>query len=155
MIQVKHILVPTDFDQTSSLALDYARELASLFKAKLSVAHVVNDVFALRGGTEGSVGAFPQLQRELEDEARSQIDALLTDTERKAAMTTVVLVASSPAQALVDYARTSQIDLIVMGTHGRGGAPAAVIGSVAERVVRTAPCPVLTVRRPAGRDRAG
>lgn len=57
MIQVQHILVPTDFDDTSSLALDYARELASLFQAKLHVAHVVDDVFALRGGTEGSVAA--------------------------------------------------------------------------------------------------
>lgn len=61
----------------------------------------------------------------------------------------MVLIASPPAPALVDYARRSHVDLIVMGTHGRGGAPAAVIGRVAERVVRTAPCPVLTVRRTA------
>jgi nucleotide-binding universal stress UspA family protein len=71
----------------------------------------------------------------------------MTDEERRAAKA-IVITSSSPAQSIVDYARDNQIDLIVMGTHGRGGAPAFLIGSVAERVVRTAPCPVLTVRHP-------
>ena len=59
-----------------------------------------------------------------------------------------MVTAISPAAAIVDYARREQIDLIVMGTHGRGGVAHLLMGSVAERVVRTAPCPVLTVRHP-------
>ena len=148
MITVKNILVPTDFEQASAHALTYGRELARLFNATFHIVHVVNDVFALPGGTEGTVASFPRLQQDLEESARLQIDQLLTDHDRKVGAKAVVLTSSSPAQSIVDYARDAKIDLIVMGTHGRGGAPAFLIGSVAERVVRTAPCPVLTVRHP-------
>ena len=148
MINVKNILVPTDFEQTSAHALTYGRELARLFKATIHIVHAVDDVFALPGGSEGMLASFPQLQQHLQETTRTQIERLMTDEERKAGTKAVVLTSSAPAQAIVDYARESQIDLIVMGTHGRGGAPAYLIGSVAERVVRTAPCPVLTVRHP-------
>ena len=148
MINVKNILVPTDFEQTSVHALTYGRELARLFTATIHIVHAVDDVFALPGGTEGTLASFPRLQQELEQSARTQLEQLLTDDDRKAGAKTVVVASSSPAQSIVDYARDAKIDLIVMGTHGRGGAPAFLIGSVAERVVRTAPCPVLTVRHP-------
>jgi nucleotide-binding universal stress UspA family protein len=146
MINVKNILVPTDFEQTSMHALTYGRELARLFTATIHIVHAVDDVFALPAGTEGTLAAFPQLQQQLQQTARTQIERLMTDEERKSGTKAVVLTSSSPVQSIVDYARDAQIDLIVMGTHGRGGAPAVLIGSVAERVVRTAPCPVLTVR---------
>jgi len=148
MINVKNILVPTDFEHTSAHALTYARELARLFNATIHILHVVDDVFALPGGTEGTLAAFPQLQRQLQETAHTQVEQLMTEDERKAGTRAVVVTSSTPAQSVVDYARDAHIDLIVMGTHGRGGAPAFLIGSVAERVVRTAPCPVLTVRHP-------
>jgi len=146
MVNVKNILVPTDFEQTSAHALTYARELARLFNATIHILHAVDDVFALPGGSEGTLASFPQLQRQLQETARTQIENLMTDEERKAGTKAVVITSSTPAQSIVDYARDAGIDLIVMGTHGRGGAPAFLIGSVAERVVRTAPCPVLIVR---------
>jgi nucleotide-binding universal stress UspA family protein len=141
-------LVPTDFEHTSAHALTYARELARLFNAKIHILHAVDDVFALPGGTEGALSAFPRLQRQLQETAHTQIEQLMTEEERKAGTRAVVVTSPTPAQSVVDYARDAHIDLIVMGTHGRGGAPAFLIGSVAERVVRTAPRPVLTVRHP-------
>ena len=147
MIRVKKILVATDFEHTSALALAYGRDLAGLFNAPFQVVHVIDDEYRLRGGTEGSVTTSPRLRSELQECASARINELLTDADRAAGAAATVLISSQPADAIVDHARRSEVDLIVMGTHGRGGAP-GVIGSVAERVVRTAPCPVLTVRQP-------
>jgi len=102
----------------------------------------------LSAGTEGTLTEMPQLQKRIEENARELIARALTDDDRKAGVKAVIVTSSLPAHAIVTYARDSRIDLIVMGTHGRGAAPASMIGSVAERVVRTAPCPVLTVRNP-------
>jgi nucleotide-binding universal stress UspA family protein len=89
------------------------------------------------------------LQHELEQSARRQLDALVGDEDRRLlSAKTVIQTSSSAAAAIVDYAKDARIDLIVLGTHGRGGMTHLLMGSVAERVVRTAPCPVLTVRTP-------
>ena len=142
-----NILVPIDFEQTSEHALAYGRDLARKLGADLHVLHVVNDVFALGAGTEGTLTEMPQLQKRIEENARERIAHLVTDEDRKAGVKVVIVTSSMPAHAIETYARDNRIDLIVMGTHGRGGAmPASMIGSVADRVVRTATCPVLTVR---------
>jgi len=145
---LNNILVPVDFEQTSEHALAYGRDLARRLGAGLHVLHVVDDVFALSAGTEGTLTEMPQLQKRIEENARELIARVLTDDDRKAGVKTVIVTSSMPAHAIVTYAHDYHIDLIVMGTHGRGGAPASMMGSVAERVVRTAPCPVLTVRNP-------
>jgi nucleotide-binding universal stress UspA family protein len=91
----------------------------------------------------------PELQQELEDSARTQLAALLVDNDQQSVLVRPVVIASNaPAAAIVDYAARERIDLIVTGTEGRGGVAHLLMGSVAERVVRTAPCPVLTVRHP-------
>ena len=105
MINVKNILVPTDFEHTSAHALTYGRELARLFNATLHFLHAVGDVFALPGGTEGTLAAFPRLQQQLEETARTQIEKLMTDQERKTGTKAVVVTSSTPAQSIVDYAR--------------------------------------------------
>ena len=85
----------------------------------------------------------------MEAAARKQLDASLTDEDRAMLKAKPVLVISStPAVAIVQYAKESRADLILVGTHSRGGVAHLLMGSVAERVVRTAPCPVLTVRHP-------
>ena len=85
-------------------------------------------------------------QHVLEESARQQLAAIVTDDDRRTLHAeAVVRSAASAAQAIVDDARDQGIDLIVVGTHGRGGVSRVLLGSVAERVVRTAPCPVLTV----------
>jgi len=148
MITLKKILVPTDFGEAAEAALGYGRELARTFGAKLVVLHVADNVFG-RVGVEGFVAPYPDMQKDIEDAARSQLARLLSDEDRQVLdATPIVRTSNSPALEIVSYARDANVDLIVMGTHGRGAMAHLLMGSVAERVVRTAPCPVLTVRHP-------
>lgn len=149
MILLKNVLVATDFGEASDAALTYGRALARMFGATLHVLHVAENVFTRGIGGEAYIAVFPDLQKDVEDAARKQLDELLIDNDPAALSTKgVVLTSNTPAMAVVDYARAAAIDLIVMGTHGRGAVAHLLMGSVAERVVRTAPCPVLTVRSP-------
>ena len=149
MIALKKILVATDFSEPSEAALAYGRELARNFGASLTVLNVVDNILTRAYGSDGMVLADSELQREIEDAARRQVDALLFEDDRRDLRAVGVTVTSnSPAAAIVTYARDVAVDLIVMGTHGRGAVAHLLMGSVAERVVRTAPCPVLTVRHP-------
>jgi nucleotide-binding universal stress UspA family protein len=148
MVRLNHIVVATDFSAPSETALNYGRELARTFGATLHVVHVTDNVIA-RLGPEYYPVAVPDLQKELEDAAWRRLDALLTAEDREQLHAKpVVLTSAAGALAIVDYARDAAIDLIVMGTHGRGGMSRLIMGSVAERVVRMAPCPVLTVHHP-------
>ena len=120
-----------------------------MFGATLHVLHVAENVFTRGIGGEAYIAVFPDLQKDVEDAARKQLDEILIDNDPAALPAKgVVLTSNTPAMAVVDYARDAAIDLIVMGTHGRGAVAHLLMGSVAERVVRTAPCPVLTVRSP-------
>jgi nucleotide-binding universal stress UspA family protein len=150
MIALKNVLVATDFSEPSEAALAYGRELARSFGAALSIVHVVDDTMARAYGIDGGVLLTdPQLQREFEASALEQVNALIGDEDRTQLRATgQVLTSTAPALAIVTYAREANIDLIVMGTHGRGGVAHLLMGSVSERVVQTAPCPVLTVRHP-------
>ena len=149
MIALKNILVATDFSEPSDAALTYGRALARTFEATLHVVHIVGNVSSVVYGAEGYTASIPELQQELEDEARKQLDDLLIDNDPQPLPTRrVLLTSNAPASAIVDYAGRERIDLIVTGTHGRGAMAHLLMGSVAERVVRTAPCPVLTVRHP-------
>jgi nucleotide-binding universal stress UspA family protein len=143
------LLVATDFSEPSTAALKYGRALARTYNATLHVLHVVGTVSSAVYGVDGYIASLPNLQKEIEDAARSQLDDLPLDNDERPLPTRRVLITShAPAGAIVDYARAEQIDLIVTGTHGRGAVTHLLMGSVAERVVRTAPCPVLTVRHP-------
>ena len=147
MISLKNILVATDFSEPSDAALAYGRALARTFMATLHVLHVADNLSSAVYGVEGFVASVPDLQREIEDAARKKLDELLVDNDEPPLPTRrVVVTSSSPALAVVEYAGLEHIDLIVTGTHGRGAMAHLLMGSVAERVVRTAPCPVLTVR---------
>jgi nucleotide-binding universal stress UspA family protein len=148
MIFFKNVLVATDFSEPSDSALNYGRELAHRFGATLHLLHVADNVYVQYTGDAYS-GALPDVQSEIEDAARARLDGLLTAADRTALRAKPVLrVGLSPSRAIVDYSREQAIDLIVMGTHGRGAIGHLLMGSVAERVVRTAPCPVLTVHHP-------
>lgn len=148
MAFASHILVPTDFSQASSLALDAAAMLARELDAKLTLVHV-HDPDALR--PPASVGWTPEQQQTLEQEIERNVrDAFAAlETERLAGVDVadrVILRDTSAAHAICKYAETVHADLIVIATHGRTGIKHLMIGSVAERVVRHAPCPVLTLR---------
>ena len=140
MIVMKQVLVATDFSDASLAALDYGRALARTFGSTLCVMHVTENAF-LRpvAGDPHAHGA--AITRRLCEQ--------LTDDDRTALHATTRLETSdNPAESIVRYASTHGVDVIVLGTHGRGALEQLFVGSVAERVVRTAPCPVLTVRQP-------
>ncbi len=143
---LENILVPVDFSDTSDEALAYARDLARSFDAALHLFHVVRDLsdawsVELAGA---ALGGFPDTFLRA---AQERLDALDAGGLRHDTITRV----GQPHHEIIEYASTHNIDLIVMGTHGYGPVEHMLLGSVAEKVVRSAPCPVLTVRRPPGR----
>ena len=148
MIRIKNVLVATDFSEPSTVALEYGREIARTYDATLHVIHVTEDL-RWRFAADATL-AFPAgAQEDLEAAARTRLDAILHDedrTQRRARA--VVNTAVNTPEAIVAYSKAAAIDVIVMGTHGRSGFAHVLLGSVAERVVRLAPCPVLTVRHP-------
>jgi len=147
MIVLKKILVATDFSEAAGAALSYGRALARAFGARLHVVHVVDDMY-LRLGGDAYAAVLPELQQDVEQSAREQLEALVVDNDPTPLPTDLIIREGAPAQEIVKYAKDTDIDLIVVGTHGRGAVAKLLMGSVAERVVRTASCPVLTVRHP-------
>jgi nucleotide-binding universal stress UspA family protein len=120
--------------------------MAEAFGASLHVVHVMEDLLAHAWAAEVYVSSMPQLRDEIEKESRQRLGGLLTDTEQKKFRAETALLAGNPFLEIIRYARAHDVDLIVMGTHGRGPIAHMLLGSVAEKVVRKSPCPVLTVR---------
>ena len=147
MIILKKILVATDFSEAAEAALSYGRALARAFGARLHVIHVVDDMY-LRLGGDAYAAVLPELQQDVERQARERLDQLVVDNDPTPLPIDVIIRDGGAAPEIVKYAKDADIDLIVVGTHGRGAVAHLLMGSVAERVVRTAHCPVLTVRHP-------
>jgi universal stress protein A len=147
MIAITHILVATDFSAPSGVALNYGRDLARAYDATLHVVHVIQDLIALHGDQIEFAAA--DVERSLEAAAGRELDAAITSSDRDSLHVRATIRRSpSIAHAITEYAKDNAVDLIIVGTHGRGGLQRLLIGSVAERVMRTAPCPVLIVRTP-------
>ena len=144
---IDRILVPTDFSTTADAALDYARVLAVRFGAELRLLHVLEDQYL--GGVSSGEVYIPE-PSDLRAALTKEADALLAkrvDPLRDANLrVNASVVVGRSFRAIVDHASAYGADLIVMGTHGRTGIQHLLLGSVAERIVRTATCPVLTVR---------
>jgi nucleotide-binding universal stress UspA family protein len=147
MITLKKILIPTDFSEPSDSAVKYARAFAEQFGAELHLLHVIEDPFLYAPTSEAYVVP-PHLLEEIQTAARDRLDRVLEPNERARFRAVMALKNGSPFVEIVRYARDQDVDLIVMGTHGRGPIAHMLLGSVAEKVVRKAPCPVLTVRHP-------
>jgi nucleotide-binding universal stress UspA family protein len=130
------ILVPTDFGDASEAALTYGREIADRFDAALHLMHIAENPF---------LRAVVSDRRSLEEAPVRWLQDRLTETDRRRGAVAIVEQSDEPASEILRYAKSADIDLIVMGTHGRTGLARVVLGSVAEAVVRSAPCPVLTV----------
>jgi|SRR5215203_3464267 len=143
MIALKKVLVPHDFSETSEAAVRHAVALAHNFGARLYLLHV-SDKARFEMATEFPLG----LDGTLEDAVRQRLLKILTPREQIEFKPIFEFRSGSPSAEITRFAREAGIDLIVMGTHGRGFVAHVVVGSVAEKVVRTAPCPVLTVRNP-------
>ena len=140
------ILVPIDFEPASEAALAYASDLARATGASLFLLHAVDDPAATGVWTpEVYVPASSATRDVMVRSARTRLEALLTTAHSPLAPTVEARVGAA-IPVIEEYAREQAISLIVMGTHGRRGLAHMLLGSVAERLVRTAPCPVLTVR---------
>jgi nucleotide-binding universal stress UspA family protein len=143
----RRILVPVDYSAPSEAALAFARVTARMFDAHLHVLHVLDPIFlraVVSNAQDRRAAALRRLHDHLGEEDHQRFQAV-----------TAVEESSVPADEIERYAKQQDIDLIVMGTHGHRGVAHALLGSVAERVVRVAPCPVITVREPKGAHDAG
>lgn len=139
------ILVPTDFSERANTALTHACDLAKLSGATLHVLHVL-EWHANPMPTFGLGLALPTWVQESKTAAEQTLQQLIAKLCPEGLKVVPALLAGTPAKAVLSYANEHRTDLIVMTTHGRTGLVHALMGSVAESVLRTAPCPVLVVR---------
>lgn len=147
-IRLQRILVPTDFSESAATAMNYACELADKFQAELHVLHTL-EVHPAPTPDFGMGLALPRYTTESKEAVAKSLSTLIESSKTAGRTVVHAVLEGSPRMEIVRYARQHEIDLIVLSTHGRTGLSHVLIGSVAENVVRTAPCPVLTVR-PAG-----
>jgi len=140
----QHILVPTDFSEYADYALDYAIELAKILQARLTVLYVYYLPSLALG--EVSPAVLDDTLQAMETNARQQAQKALARVLKAGIQGDSILVEGTPFQTIIDTAKDKEADLIVMGTHGRTELSHVLMGSVAEKVVRLAPCPVLVTR---------
>jgi nucleotide-binding universal stress UspA family protein len=148
MINLKRILVPTDFSDYSHSALRYGAAFADKFGAELYLLHVFQDLSVSQpeAVTVGSPIVAPLEQ--FMAAARTSLERVIRENKLTGLEVHPEVRAGMPFDEIVQFAADRDIDLIVMGTHGRGWLAHVLLGSVTEKVVRKAPCPVLTVRHP-------
>ena len=147
MIRLKKILFPTDFSEHSLRALPYARSLAEVFHAKLHLLHVVEPMRVLADELLAPAPLI-QMETDAEERGRARLHELVDLPTRAILEIEERVVRGVPFAEIVRYAREEEIDLIVLATHGLSGIAHLLIGSTAEKVVRKAPCAVLTVKSP-------
>ena len=147
--RIKKILCPTDFSENSEHALKYALALATLSQADLQLFHVVEPI-TYPQSTEFFEPVLDEveLMMKMETAFQQQLEDQVTTLKAKYPKIKGKLVTGNTFLEIIQAARDDDVDMIVMGTHGRTGLAHVLIGSVAERVVREAPCPVLTVKNP-------
>jgi nucleotide-binding universal stress UspA family protein len=142
------ILVGVDFSENSECAFDYALTLANQFDAELTIIHVINEPVDLRGFYVPHI-SFEQLEKEIEESAVTMMETFCSSKLGTFSNYKSSIVTGIPYDEITTAAARIGASLIVMGTHGRTGLDHLLFGSTAERVVRAASCPVLTVRLPA------
>ena len=147
-MRIRRILVPTDFSPTSDAALAQARELAAALGASLRLVHVYEEPFVASAmGADGQIFLPADMRSQIVAGAEARLKERLEATIDAGLGHQTDVLTGPVAGTIVEYAQAHAVDLIVMGTHGRSGMAHLLLGSVAEKVVRTAPCPVLTVRQ--------
>jgi len=147
MIRLAKLLVPTDFSEDSEQAARYAVELAKRFQAEIHCVHIV-DIPAdlLSTSAYYMTGPSEQFVEQIREESKKNLEAFAEKNLEGIQVRTAFL-EGSPFVEIIRYARNQEIDLVVIATHGRTGLKHVLFGSVAEKVVRKAPCPVLVVKR--------
>ncbi len=146
-MEIRNILFATDFSEGSSHALPYALDIAKQYGAKLFLVHVIYDVAKSAGWYVPQV-SIDEIYQDMERSARAELEkSYINDIKGMKEVEHVVL-QGIPYEEITKFAGEKKIDLVVLGTHGRRGIDRMLFGSTAEQVVRSAPCPVLSVRIP-------
>lgn len=146
MVAIRRILVPTDFSEPAEAALRYGKALAEEFGSTLHLMHVVPEPYIYPWGTEISTMPLVDLLTSSETQAAERLKTLVDDTGALKDRVRTSTAIGTPVDKILQQVTDDGIDLIVMGTHGRGAVGHLLLGSVAERIVRRSPVPVLTVK---------
>lgn len=146
MLVIKRMLVPTDFSPASDIALRYAIDLAIREDCGIRLLHVIDESNFTTAYADGFYVEQPQRRSGLIEDATKRLEGLASQCRTAGVPVTIEVAVGGAARVIAETATLRGTDLIVMGTHGRNAFAHLVLGSVAERIVRTAPCPVLTVR---------
>ena len=154
MIAIQNILVPADFSEAADAALAYAKELAEKFNGRIDLLHVVATPVLYPMGADNSAAAMGKVIADVEAAARQALEDLGKKLDLGPDRLTVQTRIGTPVAEILDTITEDGIDLVVMGTHGRGMVEHLLLGSVAERVVRRSPVPVLTVHGLPSGDRS-
>jgi universal stress protein A len=161
MPRYRRILVPTDFSDGVKEALSHAAELGRKYEASLVLLHVVDSRY-YPSAFFPSYDYFSRMLTEFKAKAEAEMKNLSKSPRFRGVKTSTLIKEGDPSEEIVATAREQKADMVVMGTHGRTGLEHLLIGSTTEKVIRTSPCPVLTVRsktsgpgaRPRGRKKA-
>jgi universal stress protein A len=146
MARIRTVMMASDFSTASRPAFEQAVGLAKSTRATLLVMHALALVPPTLGGEYIPPQTWDRIEAANRAEARKRIDALVAKAKRAGVRAAGLIMVGSPYEVIVRAARSKRADVLVMGTHGRTGLPRFLLGSVATRVLATAPCPVLTVR---------
>ena len=146
MISIKNILCPIDYSVYSEKALKYAIEFAEKYNAKLYLMHVLD--IRIYDITDPELYNVNVIDKETINKLRERLHKCISEDTRKNIEVETLVIEGVPFAEIIKKAREYKVDLIVLGTHRRTGLSHAIMGSVAEKVVRKAPCPVLTIRHP-------
>lgn len=147
MPQIQRIVVPIDFSEYSKRAFRYAIDFAQTFGAEMILVYVVEPIVYPADFSFGQV-ALPSMERELQDRSSEQLSALIAKEVPEGMPARCVIRSGKPFVEIIQLAKEENADLIIIATHGHSGIEHVLFGSTAEKVVRKAPCPVLSIRSP-------
>lgn len=144
---IKKVLVPIDFSDYSKSALKYAVNFAKSFKAEIILIYVVEPIIYPPDFSMGQI-AMPTINTDWDNRAKEELDKLAKNEITNNGKVKTIIKTGKPFAEIIEAAKEEDIDLIIISTHGHSGVEYILFGSTAEKVVRKAPCPVLTLREP-------
>jgi nucleotide-binding universal stress UspA family protein len=143
-MQINHILVPIDFSRDAEDAINMAISLAKELGARITLMHVIHDVYVGVGEMAAALPA--SYYEEIEEDVKREVQTYLSKVVEAGLQGDSIVVHGVPFQSILDTIADQHIDLVIMGTHGRTGLKHVLLGSVAEKVIRMATCPVMVTR---------
>jgi nucleotide-binding universal stress UspA family protein len=147
MIKFEKILVPVDFSEYSMQALKYSSEFAKAYNSEVFLLYVVEPIIYPPDLSIGQI-TLPALNFQIDEKAKEELHRAAKESFAKETKVKIVVKLGKPYLEIIETARAESIDLIIISTHGHSGVEQILFGSTADKVVRKAPCPVLTLREP-------